>query len=103
MRSNKVYKKDSKHHSDFKGVTKYRKQYKAYSVIEDENGNKNIEYKMFRNEIDAALSYNKAAIERKGLAARINTVPVPGLECVGNCEWELGSHYFTKEDLEPKE
>ena len=43
------------------------------------------------------------AVDRYGVAARINTVPVPGLVCVGNCEWEFGPHYFTKEDLEPKD
>jgi hypothetical protein len=91
-------------YSPFKGVTKIRKNYRTivgYETTKD--GKKKAKYGKFSNEITAALAYNEMAVEKYGLAARINTVPVPGLECVGNVEWELGSHYFTKEDLEPKE
>lgn len=103
MGSNRIIKKDSKQHSDFKGVIKNSRQYLAATTFKDENGKKKTRYNAFKYEVDAARAYNEMAVEKYGLAARINTVPVPGLECVGNCEWELGPHYFTKEDLEPKE
>ena len=95
--------KNSKCYSPFKGVFKNKNRYAVNGQFKDENGITVSHYKSFDNEIDAALYYNELIIKKKGLAARINTVPVPGLECVGNAEWELGPHYFTKEDLEPKE
>ena len=86
---------DAKTHSDFKGVSKCCKRYVSFITI----NNKKVHIGIYKNEIKAALAYNDAAIKKDGLAARINTVPVPKLECVGDCEWRLGPHYFTKEDL----
>jgi len=95
--------KNTKCYSPFKGVYKNKNRYAVDGQFKDENGATTYHYKSFDREVDAARAYNDIAAERYGLAARINTVPVPGLECLGNCEWELGSHYFTKEDLEPKD
>ena len=96
--------KNSKCYSPFKGVNKYGNRYNIITEqFKDENGKKKAKYKSFKYEVDAARAYNNVAVGLHGISARINTVPVPGLECVGNVEWELGPHYFTKEDLEPKE
>jgi len=89
-------KKESKRHSDFKGVIKHRDN--LFEVTMHYN-NKRTYIGSFKNEIDAVLAYNDLAAKKYGLPGRINTVPVPSLVNVGDCEWRLGPHYFTKEDL----
>lgn len=83
----------------FLGVYKNRNKYVVRICYTNTDGEYIRKYKSFDNEIDAALYYNDCISKRKGLCEKINTVPVPGFECLGDCEWRLGCHYFTKEDL----
>ena len=85
--------------NEFLGVYKDRNKYRVSIYYTDANGERIKAYKTFDNKIDAARYYNDCIAKRRGLCEKINTVPVPGCECLGDCEWRLGCHYFTKEDL----
>ena len=92
----------SEYSSFFKGVSKTDSgRYRSDLSIRKDG--KILSYtKVFDNELDAAVNYNKMAIKEHGDYAKINTVPVPGLIGVGEFKQSLEKRLNEGNDDEKK-
>ena len=80
-------------YSKFKGVRDSNKTKYRANIRVNKDGKIIEKYsKPVSNEIDAAIAYNKMAIELQGEYARINTVPVPGTIGVKEAEQKYGKY-----------
>lgn len=79
-------------YSEFKGVCEGSKNTCRARIRINENGKSRKISKSFKNEIDAAVGYNKMAIKIQGEYWRINTVPVPGTIGVKEAEQKFGKY-----------